>query len=38
VQRAIVRGHRAPGEAERGYKQSAALVEHALLDDLGCLQ
>jgi len=31
---AVVRGHRAPGEAERRSEESAALVEHALLDDL----
>jgi len=34
VQRAIVRGHRASGEAECRQEESAALVEHALLDDL----
>src|SRR5215471_19338818 len=34
VQRAIVRGHRAPGEAERRYEESAALVDHALFDGL----
>src|SRR4029453_17341551 len=28
VQRAVVREHRAPGEAERRYEESAALVQH----------
>ena len=28
-ERAVVRGHRAPGEAERCEQESAALVEHA---------
>ena len=34
VERAIVRGHRAPGESECCPQEPAALVEHALLDDL----
>ena len=32
VERAVVGGHRAPGEAERRYEESAALVEHGLFD------
>jgi hypothetical protein len=31
---AVVRGQRAPGESECRNEQSAALVEHGLLDDL----
>ena len=34
VARAIVRRHRAPGEAEGCSQELAALVEHGLLDDL----
>src|SRR4030095_1278801 len=33
-ERAVVRGHRAPGEADSGTEELAALVEHALFDDL----
>jgi len=38
MERKIVRGHRAPGEAECRHQESAALIEHALLDDLICPQ
>jgi len=34
MERMVVRGHRAPGEAECCPEELAALVEHALLDDL----
>jgi hypothetical protein len=34
VERAIVRRHRAPGEADSSTQELAALVEHALLDYL----
>ena len=34
VERAVVRGYRAPGEAERRHQEPAALVEHTLLDHL----
>ena len=33
-ERSVVRGQRAPGEAERRHKESAALVEHGLVDEL----
>jgi hypothetical protein len=33
-ERAVVRGHREPGEADSSTQELAALVEHALLDDL----
>jgi hypothetical protein len=33
-ERAVVRRHRAPGEADCRAEELAALVEHALLDDL----
>jgi len=33
-ERAVVRGHRAAGEADGSKEQPAALVEHRLLDDL----
>jgi hypothetical protein len=36
VERAVVRRHRAPGEPERRHQEPAALVDHALLDDLVC--
>jgi hypothetical protein len=28
MERAVVRGHGAPGEAERSHQESATLVEH----------
>jgi hypothetical protein len=31
---AVIRGHRASGEADNRTEELAALVEHALLDDL----
>jgi len=34
VERTVIRGHGAPGEAERRHEKSAALVEHALFDHL----
>src|SRR6266849_11182815 len=34
VERAIVRGHGAPGEADSSTQELAPLVEHALLDHL----
>jgi hypothetical protein len=37
-ERAVIRGARKPGEAECCQKESATLVEHALLDDLVCPQ
>jgi hypothetical protein len=30
----VIRWHRAPSEAERGDEETAALVEHGLLDHL----
>ena len=33
-ERAVVGGHRAPGESECCLQELAALVEHVLLDDL----
>jgi hypothetical protein len=33
-ERAVVRGHGAPGEAERRDEETAAFVEHRLFDDL----
>ena len=32
MERAIIRGHRAHGEADRSTKELAALVEHGLFD------
>jgi hypothetical protein len=33
MERAVVRGHGAPGEADSSTQEPSALVEHALLDD-----
>jgi hypothetical protein len=33
----VVRGHRAPGEADSRTQELAGLVEHGLLDDPVCL-
>jgi hypothetical protein len=34
VEGAVIGGHGAPGETERCHEETAALVQHALLDDV----
>jgi hypothetical protein len=38
VERPVIRGHGAPGEADSSTQELAALVEHGLFNDLVCLE